>query len=129
MSLVSHEIVCERRNRHPTINNYFREAVTLATDAGTLHFSSRKDSISSSNFFSLDPLVQNLASPRRDGRVGGAIEEWGVAFDGLLLDSRLYLAVGLYQRDDRVTLLTVKSSGRSSNRDSYVDLSLHTGAG
>ena len=96
--------------------------VTLDTDAGTLSFSSWKDN-SSSNSFSLDPAVQNLASPRRHGHVGGQIEEWGVAFEGLPLDSRLYPAVGLYQRDDRVTLLTVESGGRSSNRDSSIDLS------
>jgi hypothetical protein len=96
--------------------------VTLDTDAGTLSFSSWKDS-SASNSFSLDPIVQNLASPRRHGHVGGTIDEWGVAFEGLPLDSRLYPAVGLYQRDDRVTLLTVESVGRLSNRDSSIDLS------
>ena len=94
--------------------------VTLDTDAGTLSFSSWKDS-SSSTSFALDPLVQNLSSPRRHGHVGGTIEDWGVAFEGLPLDSRLYPAVGLYQRDDRVTLLTVESGGRSTSRDSAVD--------
>jgi hypothetical protein len=61
-------------------------------------------------------LVQNLLSPRRQGHVGGTIEDWGVAFEGLPLDSRLYPAVGLYQRDDRVTLLTVERSSRVSSR-------------
>lgn len=37
------------------------------------------------------------------------MEEWGIAFEGLPLDSRLYPAVGLYQRDDRVTLLQSKA--------------------
>lgn len=96
--------------------------VTLDTDAGTLSFSSWKDSNSSSSF-SLDPLVQNMSSPRRQGQVGGTIEEWGVAFEGLPLDSRLYPAVGLYQRDDRVTLLTVESSGRATLRNSSIDVS------
>ena len=96
--------------------------VTLDTDAGTLSFSSWRDS-NSSNAFSLDSLVQNLSSPRRHGNGGGSAEEWGVAFEGLPLDSKLYPAVGLYQRDDKVTLLTVESGPRSSNRDNAVDLS------
>ncbi|KAL3944031.1 MAG: hypothetical protein SGBAC_001899 [Bacillariaceae sp.] len=95
--------------------------VTLDTDAGTLGFSSWKDT-NLSNSFSLDPLVQNLASPRRQGQLGGAIEEWGIAFEGLPLDSRLYPAVGLYQRDDRVTILTVESGGRSGKKDNGTDL-------
>ena len=96
--------------------------VTLDTDAGTLSFTSWRDN-GSSNSFSLDPLVQGVVTPRRHGHVGGTIEEWGVAFEGLPLDSRLYPAVGLYQRDDRVTLLTVESGGTSSNRDNEIDLS------
>jgi len=55
---------------------------------------------------------QGLASPKHQSQVGGTIEDWGVAFEGLPLDSRLYPAVGLYQRDDRVTLLTVESGNR-----------------
>jgi hypothetical protein len=96
--------------------------ITLDTDAGTLSFSSWKDGNSSSSF-SLDPLVQNSSSPRRQGHVGGTIEEWGVAFEGLPLDSRLYPAVGLYQRDDRVTFLTVESGGRATLRNSSIDVS------
>jgi hypothetical protein len=61
-------------------------------------------------------LVQNLLSPRRQGHVGGTVEDWGVAFEGLPLDSRLYPSVGLYQRDDRVTLLTVERNSRVSSR-------------
>ena len=37
------------------------------------------------------------------------MEDWGVAFEGLPLDAKLYPAIALYQRDDRVTLLTVES--------------------
>jgi hypothetical protein len=96
--------------------------VTLDTDAGTLSFNSWKDS-SSSTSFALDPLMQTVSSPRRHGSVGGTVEDWGVAFEGLPLDSRLYPAVGLYQRDDRVTLLTVESGGRLAHRDSVVDVS------
>lgn len=90
--------------------------VTLDTDAGTLSFSSWKDSNSCTSF-SLDPMR------RRHGHVGGNIEEWGVAFEGLPLDSRLYPSVGLYQRDDRVTLLTVENRGRSGGHDGIVDVS------
>ena len=79
--------------------------VTLDTDAGTLSFSSWKDA---SQLPSSDPL--SVASPRRQGAVAGTVDDWGVAFEGLPLDSRLYPAVGLYQRDDRVTLLSVESS-------------------
>jgi HECT-domain (ubiquitin-transferase)/SPRY domain/UBA/TS-N domain len=82
--------------------------VTLDTDAGTLSLGSWQDSQSSSAI-AADPLVQNLLSPRRQGQVGGTLEDWGVAFEGLPLDSRLFPAVGLYQRDDRVTLLPVES--------------------
>ena len=35
--------------------------------------------------------------------------DWGVAFEGLPLDAKLYPAVGLYQRDDKVTILSVKN--------------------
>lgn len=94
--------------------------VTLDTDAGTLSFSSWKDN-SLANSFALDPLVQN-SSPRRQALVGGAVEDWGVAFEGLPLDSRLYPAVGLYQRDDRVTLLSVESGTVAVSRDSLVDV-------
>ena len=79
--------------------------VTLDTDAGTLSFSSWKESSSSS----LDSAVQNVGSSRRQMSLVGSVEDWGVAFEGLPLDSRLFPAVGLYQRDDRVTLLTVES--------------------
>ncbi|CAB9500257.1 Probable E3 ubiquitin-protein ligase hulA [Seminavis robusta] len=96
--------------------------VTLDTDAGTLSFSSWKDNSSSSSF-SLDPLLQNQSTARRQGHIGGTVEDWGIAFEGLPLDSRLYPAVGLYQRDDRVTLLTVESNSRSTGRDGGVDIS------
>ena len=44
-----------------------------------------------------------------------------MAFEGLPLDSKLFPAVGLYQRDDRVTLLNVESGGRSSGQDGVID--------
>eukprot|EP00934_Nitzschia_sp_Nitz4_P003657 Nitzschia sp. Nitz4//scaffold7_size249615//147593//154025//NITZ4_001184-RA/size249615-processed-gene-0.359-mRNA-1//-1//CDS//3329558463//3647//frame0 len=94
--------------------------VTLDTDAGTLSFSSWKDHSSSSSF-SLDPSVQGLSSPRRQGHASGTTEDWGVAFEGLPLDSKLFPAVGLYGRDDRVTLLTVESGLSSGSRDGVLD--------
>lgn len=95
--------------------------VTLDTDAGSLSFSAWKDGLSSSSF-ALDSVLQNSSSPRRQAVVGGTIEDWGIAFEGLPLDSRLFPAVGLYQRDDRVSLLTVESGHPASSQDPAVDL-------
>ncbi|DAZ95584.1 TPA: hypothetical protein N0F65_006070 [Lagenidium giganteum] len=36
--------------------------------------------------------------------------DWGIAFDGLTQHGTLYPAIGLYQRDDQVTILPVQSS-------------------
>lgn len=85
--------------------------VTLDSNAGTLSFGTWKEANSSASSFSLDPMI--LASPRKATASGGTLEDWGVAFEGLPLDAKLYPAVGLYQRDDRVTLLSVES-GQSS---------------
>lgn len=95
--------------------------MTLDTDAGTLSFSSWK--ASSSSCFSVDPLVQNILSPKRSGQIGGTIDDWGIAFEGLPLDSKLYPAVGLYQRDDRVTLLSVESSGTKIGMNGMAEIS------
>jgi hypothetical protein len=62
-------------------------------------------------------MLQSLSSPRRHGQVG----DWGIAFEGLPLDSRLYSAVRLYQRDDHVTILTVESGVGSNGRDGMAD--------
>ncbi len=58
--------------------------VTLDTDVGTLSFGLWKHKINQ-------------------------LEDWGIAFEGLPLDVKLYPAVGLYQRDDKVTLLGISS--------------------
>jgi len=79
-----------------------------------LSFSSWKDSSASTSSFALDSS-QGLASPRHQNQIGGTVEDWGIAFEGLPIDSRLYPAVGLYQRDDRVTLLTVESGSSVSS--------------
>jgi len=81
--------------------------VTLDSNAGTLSFGTWKETSSSASPFSLDPMFP--ASPRKVAASGGTLEDWGVAFEGLPLDAKLYPAVGLYQRDDRVTLLSVES--------------------
>lgn len=44
--------------------------------------------------------------------------DWGIAFDGLTQHGTLYPAIGLYQRDDQVTILPVESSEDSSFADS-----------
>lgn len=89
--------------------------VTLDTDAGTIAYSLWNDNTSASSY-SVDQVVQNISSPRRQGQGFSTIEDWGVAFEGLPLDSKLYPAVGLYQRDDKVTLLPVETAGNARGR-------------
>jgi len=89
--------------------------VTLDTDAGTIAYSLWNENASSSSY-SVDQLLQNISSPRRQGHGSSTIEDWGIAFEGLPLDSKLYPAVGLYQRDDKVTLLPVETAGNSRGR-------------
>jgi hypothetical protein len=86
--------------------------VTLDTDAGTIAYSLWNEK-TSANSYSVDHLVQNISSPRRQG---SSVEDWGIAFEGLPLDSKLYPAVGLYQRDDKVTLLSVQTAGSTRGR-------------
>ena len=88
--------------------------VTLDTNLGTISLGLWRDAPAGSQ----DPLAHTLLSPRRQGRAG-TIEDWGIAFEGLPLDARMYPAVGLYQRDDRVTLLSVDSdvNGKSGSMD------------
>jgi hypothetical protein len=89
--------------------------VTLDTDAGTIAYSLWNDSASASSY-SVDQVVQNISSPRRQGQGVSTIEDWGIAFEGLPLDSKLYPAVGLYQRDDKVTLMPVETAGNTRGR-------------
>jgi hypothetical protein len=89
---------------------------TLDTDLGTLSFGLWKDVNTDSDSAPgpMSPSLASLSSPRRGSAVGNGsgsmIEDWGVAFEGLPLDAKLYPAVGLYQRDDRATLYTITSS-------------------
>ena len=70
--------------------------VTLDTNVGTLSFGSWKDK--SSGLESNGPLspqaLAPMGSPRRGavpgGTVGHSIEDWGIAFEGLPLDVKLY---------------------------------------
>ncbi|KAI2489759.1 HECT-domain (ubiquitin-transferase) [Fragilaria crotonensis] len=101
--------------------------VTLDTDAGTLSFSTWKDVNPSAGSFSLDPLSPTLSSPRRQTSSGGTLEDWGIAFEGLPLDAKLYPAVGLYQRDDMVTLLKVESGIRSGGQHTNVGIEQFAG--
>jgi hypothetical protein len=43
-----------------------------------------------------------VMSPRKmnDESDTGVDDDWGIAFEGLSLDTKLYPTVGLYQRDD-----------------------------
>ena len=92
---------------------------TLDTDLGTLSFGLWKDGIDLEGG-PMSPSLTSLSSPRRSSGIGtgsGAlIEDWGVAFEGLPLDAKLYPAVGLYQRDDRASLYAVTSTSASTGR-------------
>ena len=58
----------------------------------------------------------SLSSPCRSmqsGFGGSFIEDRGITFEGLPLDTRLFPVVGLYQRDDKVTLLSAVSKSGS----------------
>jgi hypothetical protein len=89
--------------------------ITLDTNVGTLSFGLWKEPSASSSESApgpLSPQAMMMASPRRGSATAGAgpvIEDWGVAFEGLPLDVKLYPAVGLYQRDDRATLYTISN--------------------
>jgi len=87
--------------------------VTLDTDTGTLSFGvwndnkndrGKKESSGSEQMMSLTSPAASRSQKQR----GGHLEDWGVAFEGLPLDVKLYPAVGLYQRDDRITILSVE---------------------
>ena len=91
--------------------------VTLDTDAGTLSFAAWNDSTGTdmSKSFALDPTTSAFASPKARGQGGsGSLEDWGIAFEGLPLHSKLYPAVGLYQRDDRVTIIPIESGNMAA---------------
>ena len=65
--------------------------VTLNTNNGSLSFGVLKDT---------DKCALSF-----DG--ASKYEDWGTAFEGLPIDANLFPAVGLYQRDDKVTILSI----------------------
>ena len=82
--------------------------ITLDTNVGTLSFGLWKEASAestgggtlSSGPFSPQSMA-SMTSPRRGpapGTGSPVIEDWGIAFEGLPLDVKLYPAVGLYQR-------------------------------
>jgi len=101
--------------------------VTLDTNVGTLRFGLWKEAVSGSENASGPISPSQGTAPLTSPRVGAAagsvvsmIEDWGIAFEGLPLDVKLYPAVGLYQRDDKATLFAVSnpikaSSGKSAS--------------
>lgn len=94
---------------------------TLDTDVGTLSYGLWKDTQDSETTVGLmSPSLASMSSPRRGSGMGNGngsmIEDWGIAFEGIPLDVKLYPAVGLYQRDDRATLYTITSSSASAGK-------------
>jgi hypothetical protein len=94
---------------------------TLDTYVGTLSYGLWKDTQDSESAVGpMSPSFASMSSPRRGSGLvngnGSMIEDWGIAFEGIPLDVKLYPAVGLYQRDDRATLYTITSSSASAGR-------------
>jgi hypothetical protein len=78
--------------------------LTLDTDSGTLKYSLWKKHTKTS--------VSRPGPPDSDDSIfmNGSLEDWGIAFEGLPLDASLYPAVGMYQRDDKATLVALERS-------------------
>ena len=81
--------------------------MSLDTNAGTLSFGLLSTSSNQTKSTTPSDKVFSLGS-RGTPISSSSFVDWGVAFEGLPLDAKLYPAVGLYQRDDKVTLLSVK---------------------
>lgn len=93
--------------------------MTLDTNVGTLRFGLWKEAAGAeSGPLSPSHGTAPLTSPRVGANPGSGvsmIEDWGIAFEGLPLDVKLYPAVGLYQRDDKATLFAVTNPTKSSS--------------
>eukprot|EP00985_Skeletonema_marinoi_P004924 scaffold2134_cov178-Skeletonema_marinoi.AAC.2 len=93
--------------------------ITLDTNVGTLRFGLWKEAAGAeSGPLSPSHGTAQLTSPRMGttpGSGGSTIEDWGIAFEGLPLDVKLYPAIGLYQRDDKATLFAVSNPTKSSS--------------
>lgn len=111
----------ERRKVRSDYGETFRSGsiivVTLDTDSGSLSFGVLHESMENTNEYITSESI-NISTSNQDGNdeedVSGYVEDWGVAFEGLPLDVKLYPAIGLYQRDDKVTLLKVNSAQNGS---------------
>ncbi len=111
----------ERRKIRSDYGDTFRTGavviVTLDTNAGTLSFGILHDNKTDSSEESSSEPISILPS-RQVGKemnycTSGFVEDWGIAFEGLPLDAKLYPAVGLYQRDDKVTLVDVITTSKA----------------
>ena len=100
--------------------------VTLDTDAGTLSFGLWKQGHDDQNS---STQTMNLSSPCRNATSSheNTFEDWGIAFEGLPLDTRLFPAVGLYQRDDKVTILSIETNNDSGDLRGKLNGSLGAG--
>lgn len=90
--------------------------VTLDTDAGTLSFGLWKQGHDDQNS---STQTIHLSSPSRSATTSlheNTFEDWGIAFEGLPLDTRLFPAVGLYQRDDKVSILSIETNNDSGDQ-------------
>ena len=82
--------------------------VTLDTDAGTLGFSlwtKRGEEENSSTSSNVDFDLFDTGESQT-----GKFEDWGFAFEGLPLDTRLFPAIGMYQRDDKASMIGLQGT-------------------
>lgn len=91
--------------------------VTLDTNVGTVSFGLLSES---SNSASSQSVSSSLFSFDHNGSANStSFVDWGVAFEGLPLDAKLYPAVGLYQRDDKVTVLSIGRQKESKGASGF----------
>ena len=96
--------------------------VRLDTNVGTLSYSRWKEHIQDtandeSNSFSLNNQEDYIQI--------GNLEDWGVAFEGLPVDTKLHPAIGMYQRDDKATLLSLRTCDIEGEKSSLQSSSLY----
>lgn len=99
-------------NYGKTIRSGDTVVLTLDTDSGTLKYSLWKKHDK--------PTISKYGPSDSDDAtfINGSLEDWGIAFEGLPLDASLYPAVGMYQRDDKATLIAIgKSESQSHEND------------
>jgi len=82
--------------------------VTLDTDAGTLGFSLWNESGEQENSSTSSNVDFDLFNAGESET--GKLEDWGFAFEGLPLDTRLFPAIGMYQRDDKASLIGLQGT-------------------